>query len=80
MKIFLIILTLMMTFVGEAYPYSDSQLEDCVSSAIKNPATKSIEIGSITNYCNCALKAIIDEKKDIRESGFVCAQQNFKLN
>ena len=32
---------------------------------------------SITNYCDCALKAIIDENKDIRESGYECAQKNF---
>ena len=80
MKIFLIILSLMLTFVKEAFRYSDSQLEDFVSSALKNPESKSIEIASIINYCNCALKAIINENKDIRESGFECAQQNFKLN
>ena len=52
-------------------------MEDCVSSALSNPATKSISKASITNYCDCALKAIIDENKDIRESGYECAQKNF---
>ena len=44
MKIFLIILTLMLSFVEEAYPYSDSQFEDCVSSDIKNPATNQLKL------------------------------------
>jgi len=57
--------------------YPESQLDDCISSALSNPATKSISRSSINNYCDCALKAISDEKKDIRESGYECAQKNF---
>ena len=49
----------------------------CVESALSNPATKLISKEAITNYCDCALNAIIDEKKDIRESGYDCAQKNF---
>ena len=52
-------------------------MADCVSSALSNPATKSISKIAIKNYCDCALKAIIDENKDIRESGYECAQENF---
>ena len=52
-------------------------MDDCISSALSNPATKVIPEISITNYCDCALKAIIDEKKNIRESGYECAQKNF---
>tara|TARA_B100000214_G_C23391446_1_gene367370 strand:+ start:317 stop:478 length:162 start_codon:yes stop_codon:yes gene_type:complete len=52
-------------------------MDDCVSSALNNPATMSISKNSITKYCDCALKAIIDEKKDIRESGYECALKNF---
>ena len=77
MKAILIISTILLICSGTAYSYPESQMEDCVSSAISNPATKSISKASITNYCDCALKAIIDENKDIRESGFECAQQNF---
>ena len=67
----------MISFASKVYSYPDSQMEDCVSSALSNPATKSISKVSITNYCDCALKAIIDENKDIRESGYECAQKNF---
>ena len=77
MKTFLLLSILIVSFASTAYSYPENQMDDCVSSALSNPATKSISKIAITNYCDCALKAIIDEKKDIRESGFECAQKNF---
>ncbi|WP_257473336.1 hypothetical protein [Prochlorococcus marinus] len=67
----------MFSFVESATSYPESQMEDCISSALSNPATKSISKDLITNYCDCALKAIFDENKDIRESGYECAKKNF---
>ncbi len=32
---------------------------------------------SIENYCDCALKLIVDENKDIRSTGYECAVKNF---
>ncbi len=77
MKVFLILLLLMLSFACSTYSYTASQMEDCISSSSLNPATKSISKESISNYCDCALKAIIDEKKDIRIAGYECALQNF---
>ncbi len=77
MKAILIISILILSFARTAYSYPQSQMDDCVSSALENPATKSISKIAITNYCDCALKSIIDEDKDIRESGYECAQKNF---
>ena len=77
MKALLIISVIVFTCSGIAYSYPESQMDDCVSSALSNPATKTISKIAITNYCDCALKAIIDEDKDIRESGYDCAQKNF---
>ena len=77
MKSILIICILTISFASKAYSYPESQMKDCVASALGNPATKSISKDAITNYCDCALKAIIDENKDIRESGYECAQKNF---
>ena len=77
MKNILIIFILLISFSSTAYSYPESQMDDCISSAISNPATKSISKASITNYCDCALKAIIDENKGIKESGFECAQKHF---
>ena len=67
----------MFSIAESAYSYPESQMEDCLNSALSNPATKSISQSSLKNYCDCALKAIIDEKKNIRESGYECAEKNF---
>ena len=77
MKAILILSIIIFTFSRTAYSYPESQMNDCVSSALSNPATKTISKIAITNYCDCALKAIIDENKDIREAGYECAQKNF---
>ena len=77
MNVILIISFLIFFFPNSSYAYPESQMDDCISSALSNPATKSISKNAITNYCDCALKAIIDENKDIRESGYDCAQKNF---
>ena len=77
MKAILIISIIVLTYSGTAFSYPESQMEDCVSSALSNPATKSISTIAIRSYCDCALKSIIDENKDVRESGYECAQKNF---
>ncbi len=77
MKAILIISIILLSYSGTAYSYPESQMDECVSSALSNPATNSISKIAIRNYCDCALKAIIDENKDIRESGYECAQENF---
>ncbi len=77
MKIFIIISFLLFSFVATANSYPENQMDDCISSALSNPATKSISKSSIINYCDCALKEIIDNNKDIRESGYKCAIENF---
>ena len=77
MRKILIISILIFSYSIPAYSYPESQMDDCVSSALSNPATKSISKSAINNYCDCALKAIIDQNKAIRESGYKCAKENF---
>ena len=77
MKSILIIFIIIFSYAGTAYSYPKDQMNDCISSALSNPATKSISKIKIKNYCDCALTAIIDENKDIRESGYECAQKYF---
>lgn len=77
MKEFTSLVLLLFISVMPAYAYPDSEMEDCVLAAGKNPAVINIPEESIRNYCECALTAIIDEKKDVRESGYNCAQKNF---
>tara|TARA_B100000214_G_C23574326_1_gene448799 strand:+ start:186 stop:422 length:237 start_codon:yes stop_codon:yes gene_type:complete len=77
MKAILIISVVIFSLASASYSYPESQIDDCISSALSNPATESISIEKITDYCDCALKAIIDENKGIKESGYECAQRNF---
>ena len=77
MKKILIISILILSFASTAYSYSETKMGDCVINAISNPATKSMSKESITDYCDCVLKEIIDENKKIRESGYKCAQKHF---
>ena len=77
MKLFLILLLLNFFLASSTYAYPESEMKACISSSLNNPATKSISKISITNYCDCALKSIIDENKEIRESGYESAKKNF---
>ena len=77
MKAFLVLSIIVVFCINPVYAYPEDQMDECISSALSNPATKSISKLAITNYCDCALKAIIDENKDIRESGYTCAQKYF---
>ena len=77
MNYFLFLFVSFFLFSGAVYSIPNNQMDDCISSALNNPATKSISRIAIRNYCDCALTAIIDQGKDIRSSGFECAQKNF---
>ena len=77
MKAILLISLVILFFVRPVYSYPESKMDDCISRALKNPATKSNTENSIINYCDCALKRIIDENNDIREAGYQCALNNF---
>ena len=78
MKRFTSLLISLFILAMPAYAYPEKQMEDCIVSAKENPAVINIPEESIRNYCDCALTAIIDEEKDIRESGYECAIKNFK--
>ena len=77
MKKLVISALLLFILVMPAYSYPDTQMNDCIESAKENPSVTNISDESIIKYCDCALKAIIDENKDIRESGYECAIKNF---
>ncbi len=78
MRAIIIISFIIISFAGTAYSYTKNQMVECVSNALSNPATKTFTKKAITNYCNCALIAIIDENKDIKKSGYECAQISFR--
>ncbi len=57
--------------------YDSAQLLDCISSAVKNPSTEGFSESSIQKYCECALELIVDQNKNVRESGYECAVKHF---
>ena len=73
MKAFLVLSVLIFSYVNSAYSYPVTQVDECISTALSNAATKTISKVAIRNNCDCSLKAIIDENKDIRQSGYTCA-------
>tara|TARA_Y100001968_G_C19373511_1_gene726348 strand:+ start:755 stop:1015 length:261 start_codon:yes stop_codon:yes gene_type:complete len=57
--------------------YEADQLADCILSARENPSLAGVSESSIQNYCECALELIVDQKKDVTESGRKCAVKSF---
>ena len=77
MKLLTLCLLVLLAFSPTALAYPQDQLKDCISSAKKNPNIEGVSESSIEEYCDCALKLIVDEGKEVRESGYECAQKNF---
>ena len=77
MKFFLALFLVIFTFTPKVFAYSQDQLNDCVLSAQKNPTVKNMKLSSLEGYCDCALKLIVDEGKDLRDSGYECALKHF---
>ena len=71
------LLTLML-FTSRVKAYEQDMLLDCISSARENTSIEGVSDSSIENYCDCALELIVDERKDVRDSGYECAVKNFQ--
>ena len=67
-----------MLFTSGVTAYEQDMLLDCISSASENTSIEGVSDSSIENYCDCALDLIVDQKKDVRESGYECAVKNFQ--
>ena len=78
MKFLAIFLIFFFSLSPAALAYPQDQLNECISSAKKNTNIVGVSDGAITNYCDCALKLIIDDGKDRRSSGYECASKAFR--
>ena len=67
----------LLVFASPTFAYPQDQFKDCVTSANQNPSVKSASQDAIRNYCDCALTLIVDEKEDVRKSGYECAVKSF---
>ncbi len=70
-------LLLVLVFAPGVTAYEQDQLSDCMSSARENTSIKGVSETSIKDYCDCALQLIVDQSKDVRDSGYKCAIENF---
>ena len=77
MKVILILLIIIFSYSGTLSSYPESEINECVLNALSNPATKSISVIAIKDYCDCFLNETIDKNNTIRESGYNCAVKNF---
>ena len=78
MRLLTFCLLVFLVFASPTFAYPQDQLEDCISSAQKNPNVKDVAESSIEQYCDCALTLIVDEGKEIRPSVNQCASNNFR--
>ena len=81
-RLFLLALTsgvLSLITVNNSNAYPNTEKESCVTEAIKSIYTKGVSanIENVERYCDCALKKIIDEKKDIKFSIEECNATHF---
>ena len=68
----------LLVFPLSTIAYDSGQLLDCIDSAKQNKALEGISDSSIQNYCDCALDLILDQEKNVRESGYECATKSFQ--
>ena len=73
----LFFLVVVILLAPSAMAYEQTQLNDCILSAKDNSAIKGASERSIESYCDCALNLIVDQGKDVRESGYECAIKSF---
>tara|TARA_B100001250_G_C19331849_1_gene585074 strand:- start:63 stop:314 length:252 start_codon:yes stop_codon:yes gene_type:complete len=71
------LITLLTENKSNAYPKAEK--DSCVTEAIKSIYSKGVSanIENVERYCDCALKKIIDEKKDIKLSIEECNDTHF---
>ena len=78
MRLLLAFYLLFLAFSPKVIAYEPDDLNACILSAKSNPEVAGAKESSIEGFCDCALKAILDEGKDQSSSAKKCAKNNFK--
>ncbi len=80
MRVLLILLAtgFVLNFTPMAMAYPQEQLEECILSAKANPSILGTPEDKIENFCDCALKAILDEGKEADSSANKCVRKYFR--
>ena len=77
MRLLVILAMIIFTFSTKVIAYPQTQLKDCVLSAKQNPVILGVPEKSIEDFCDCALKLIVDEGKEGKPSANKCASEAF---
>tara|TARA_Y100001968_G_scaffold2045_1_gene1754 strand:- start:262 stop:513 length:252 start_codon:yes stop_codon:yes gene_type:complete len=77
-KVFLALFISVILFIQpitKVNSYPEDQLIECLLAAKANPALLGLPETSISNFCDCALTAIIDDEKDDKASAKMCIRR-----
>ncbi len=56
--------------------YPKNEFDQCMQAAKSNPAVDGITDESLRSFCDCALRAIVDEGRNNSTSAKKCAKEN----
>ena len=70
----LLIFIFIFSFSSHVLAYPQDQLDQCILAAKSNPVVIDFSEESLTSFCDCALKAIVDEGKNTKRSASQCAK------
>ena len=78
MKSLVIVFFCIFAFSSPVFSYPQEQFTECVLSAKSNPSILGAPEQSIENFCDCALKSIMDEGLDPDSSANQCVRKYFR--
>ena len=56
--------------------YPKNEFDQCMQAAKSNPAVDGLTDESLRSFCDCALRAIVDEGRNNTTSAKKCAKEN----
>ena len=62
--------------ISRIYAYPQEEYDECILASKANPAILGVPDSSIKNFCNCALKEIVDKGKNARISANECVRKH----
>ena len=78
MRLLVVFLLALFTFVPMSIAYPQDQLEECMLSAKKNPAIQDVDGSSIESFCDCSLNLIMDQGERAKTAANQCAEKVFR--
>ena len=73
---FLASLLFFTSYSTSVFAYPKNEFDQCMQSAKSNPAVEGITDEALRSFCDCALRAIVDEGRNNTTSAKKCAKEN----